>query len=278
MGGRHGRGQPDDHALEHALEARRPRHGRRERADRLDIPRRRPGEAAAGERDGLRPPDAAPVPRPRRGAVRDPRARRRRGAEPRLEGHGARPHRRDRRHPARRHEPRPLDGSLPHRRASRERDDVQLQRSASGVSAATVAQRLRPGLRPAIVWGVLVGVAQAATPLPFWWLNAATVYALGLAAIAFIYIGFAVADGRWIVIAVESGVATLFVIIAAAAITATPWLLVIGLAGHGFKDLWQHRTHFVATTRWWPPFCLAVDWAVAAIIAVEIIAGVDFQH
>ena len=146
------------------------------------------------------------------------------------------------------------------------------------MSAATVAQRLRPGLRPAIVWGVLVGVAQAATPLPFWWLNAATVYALGLAAIAFIYIGFAVADGRWIVIAVESAVATLFVIIAAAAITATPWLLVIGLAGHGFKDLWQHRTHFVSTTRWWPPFCLAVDWAVAAIIAVEIIAGVDFQH
>ena len=38
--------------------------------------------------------------------------------QPRLEGHGARPHRRDRRHPPRRHQPRPLDGSLPHRRAS----------------------------------------------------------------------------------------------------------------------------------------------------------------
>ena len=73
-------------------------------------------------------------------------------------------------------------------------------------------------------------------------------YALGLAVIAAIYIGFAVADGRPKVIAVESGVAFGFVIIAAAAVTGTAWLLVIGLAGHGLKDLWQHRTQFVANT------------------------------
>jgi hypothetical protein len=53
---------------------------------------------------------------------------------------------------------------------------------------------------------------------------------------------------------------------------------VVGLVGHGFKDLWQHRRQFVANTRWWPPFCLVVDWAVAAIIAVEIVAGVHFHH
>ena len=29
----------------------------------------------------------------------------------------------------------------------------------------------------------------------------------------------------------------------------------------GSKDLWQHRTQFVANTRWWPPFCLVVDWS-----------------
>ena len=56
--------------------------------------------------------------------------------------------------------------------------------------------------------------------------------------------------------------------------TGSAWLLVAGLAGHGLKDLWQHRTQFVATTRWWPPFCMVVDWVVAAIIAVEIAAGV----
>ncbi len=137
---------------------------------------------------------------------------------------------------------------------------------------------MRPELRASVVWGVVVGAAQAATPLAFWWLDAATVYALGLLGIAFIYIGFAVADGRRRVLAVESGVTGMFVIVAAAAITSTPWLFVVGLAGHGVKDLWQHRTQFVANTRWWPPFCLVVDFAAAAIIAVEIVAGVQFHH
>jgi hypothetical protein len=82
-----------------------------------------------------------------------------------------------------------------------------------------------------------------------------------LALIASVYIGFAVADGRRTVLAVETGVASMFVIIAGAAVTGTPWLLVIGLAGDGFKDLWQHRSQFVANTRWWPPFCLVVDLA-----------------
>jgi hypothetical protein len=74
-------------------------------------------------------------------------------------------------------------------------------------------------------------------------------------------VGFAVADGRPKVIAVESSVTFAFVIVAAAAVTGSPWLLVAGMAAHGLKDLWQHRTHFVADTRWWPPFCMVVDWS-----------------
>jgi hypothetical protein len=132
-------------------------------------------------------------------------------------------------------------------------------------------------VRLPVLWGIVVGLLQAATPLAFWWLDAATVYALGLAVIAAVYIGFAVADGRARVIAVESGVASAFVVVAAAAITGSPWLLVAGLAGHGLKDLWQHRTHFVANTRWWPPFCMVVDWVAAAIIVGEIAAGVQFR-
>jgi hypothetical protein len=124
--------------------------------------------------------------------------------------------------------------------------------------------------------GIAVGLLQAATPLLFWWLDSATVYALGLVVIAPVYIGFAVADGRRRIIAAESGVAFAFVVVAAAAVTGSPWLLVAGLAGHGLKDLWQHRTHFVANTRWWPPFCMVVDWVVAAVIALEIAAGMHF--
>src|SRR4051794_10596177 len=134
-----------------------------------------------------------------------------------------------------------------------------------------------PAERAAILWGIVVGAAQAATPLVFWWLDSATVYALGLAVIAAVYVGFAVADGRARVIAVESSVTFAFVVVAAAAVTGSPWLLVAGLVGHGLKDLWQHRTHFVAGTRWWPPFCLVVDWVVAAVLVVEIAAGMDFR-
>jgi hypothetical protein len=147
----------------------------------------------------------------------------------------------------------------------------------SGVTATADASHLsHPMDRRALFWGIVVGILQAATPLAFWWLPNATVYALGLAAIAAIYVGFAVADGRPKIIAVETTVALTFVLIAAVAVTGTPWLLVVGLAGHGLKDAWQHRTQFVSTTRWWPPFCMTVDFAVAAIIAIEIAAGMHF--
>ena len=124
-----------------------------------------------------------------------------------------------------------------------------------------------------MLWGVVVGVLQAASPYAFWWLDAATVYALGLILIAAIYIGFAVADGRRIVLVVECCVTTLFVLLAAAGLTGPLWLLVVGYAGHGLKDLWQHGTHFVANTRWWPPFCLVVDWIVAVVLAVLVVLG-----
>jgi hypothetical protein len=88
-----------------------------------------------------------------------------------------------------------------------------------------------------VLWGVVFGAIQAASPLGFWWLDPATVYALSLTLIAAVYIGFAVADGRPAVIAVESGIAGVFVVVAAAGVTGPAWLLVLGLTGHGFKDL-----------------------------------------
>ena len=58
-------------------------------------------------------------------------------------------------------------------------------------------------LRP-IMWGVLVGVIQAASPIALRWLEPAVLHALYIAFIAAVYIGFAVADGRTTVIAVEA--------------------------------------------------------------------------
>ena len=128
-------------------------------------------------------------------------------------------------------------------------------------------------LRTPLAWGVVFGVLQACSPLAFHWLQPTTVYALGVSLIAAVYIGFAVADGRRHVLVVESAVAALFVVAAAGAELGSPWLIVAGLAGHGCKDLWQHRTAFVAGTRWWPPFCATVDWVAAALIAVALSTG-----
>ena len=129
------------------------------------------------------------------------------------------------------------------------------------------------GLRTPVAWGVALGALQAASPLAFPWLSATSVYALELTAIAAIYVGFAVADGRRHVLAVEVMVAFLFVVVAAVALTVSLWLVVGGLVGHGLKDLWQHRTGFVTGTRWWPPFCAAVDFVAAALVALALVAG-----
>src|SRR3954468_21092445 len=105
----------------------------------MALPCRRPGEDSAGQRDGLRPPDAPPVPHPRGRTLPHPGPRRRRRTEPGVERHRARPHRRDRRHRPRRHQRRALDGALPHRRAPRERNDVQLRRDGMNAAAAATA-------------------------------------------------------------------------------------------------------------------------------------------
>ena len=132
-------------------------------------------------------------------------------------------------------------------------------------------------LRGPILWGLLIGAIQAVSPFAFYWLEQSTMHAIYISLIATVYIGFAVADGRPRVVAIESAVAAVFVLIAIAGVTGTAWLLVAGYAGHGMKDYWQERRHFVANTRWWPPFCAAIDWLVALILAVEIAAGVNFH-
>jgi hypothetical protein len=134
-----------------------------------------------------------------------------------------------------------------------------------------------PSICAPVLWGVVVGAIQVASAPLFWWLDLSTVLALEIVLIAAVYIGFAVGDGRPKVIAVEVIVASVFVVLAMIAVTETAWLLVIAFVGHGLKDLWQHRSHFVANTHWWPPFCAAVDGLVAVVLVVLIAAEVGFH-
>ena len=150
--------------------------------------------------------------------------------------------------------------------------------SQPGRQPVTSLPRGRLRALPApVIWGAVWGVIQAVSPLGLWWLEPRTVYALGLPLIAAVYIGFSVADGRRKVIAAECSVVGLFVVVAAMSVSGSTWLIVLGLAGHGLKDLWQHRTHFVRNTRWWPPFCATVDFVAAGILATAILIGVPFH-
>ena len=82
MGRRHGGHQQADHHRQHALEIRGSDHRRPDSRDRLAVHRRRPGQDPTGQRDGLRPPDAPPVPPARRRTF--PRPGPRRSTEPNL--------------------------------------------------------------------------------------------------------------------------------------------------------------------------------------------------
>jgi len=136
----------------------------------------------------------------------------------------------------------------------------------------------RRAFTPAVIlWGVGVGIFQAFCPIAMWWLDAVDIWGVALAMIASVYVGFAVGDGRRNVIVVEVLVTFAFVICATVAMASYPWLIVIGLVAHGVKDLWQHRTQFVANTRWWPPFCLVVDVVAAALTAALLLSRFDLR-
>jgi hypothetical protein len=134
----------------------------------------------------------------------------------------------------------------------------------------------KSSLRAPVLWGVAFGAIQAAAPLGVWWLAPATVYALSLVLIAAVYVGFAVADGRRSVIAVETAVAGGSWCSPRPASPDRRGCWCSALAAMG-KDLWQHRRRYVANTRWWPPFCLVVDWVAAAVLVVLITVGVHFR-
>jgi hypothetical protein len=94
---------------------------------------------------------------------------------------------------------------------------------ASRQTAVDDPRSRRQPLRAAVIWGAVFGIIQAASPLVIRWLDPATVYALSLILIASVYIGFAVADGRPIVIAVESAIAAIFVLVATLGISGPAW-------------------------------------------------------
>jgi hypothetical protein len=96
-------------------------------------------------------------------------------------------------------------------------------------------------------------------------------YPTMLMVVATYYILFAAMASSGRAIVTESVVAALFLVVAAAGFKGSPWLIVVGLAGHGFLDFFHGR--FIedpGVPNWWPGFCMAFDVIAAVFLAVRV--------
>jgi hypothetical protein len=91
--------------------------------------------------------------------------------------------------------------------------------------------------------------------------------AILLFGIAAIYVGFAFSDGQWSSVLIQSTAATVFLVVAALGMWVSPLFLVAGYIGHGLWDYLHHvKIIKMRVVSWYPPFCVAYDWLVAALI------------
>jgi hypothetical protein len=89
-----------------------------------------------------------------------------------------------------------------------------------------------------------------------------------LAGIGFVYVGFAVSDGRKSAIVIQSISALVFLWAAQIGIREESNLVLgLGFVAHGVWDALHHEHHGWAEVRWYyPPFCAMADFAIAAAI------------
>ena len=82
-----------------------------------------------------------------------------------------------------------------------------------------------------------------------------------------IYLGAALHGGTRGRVVIETVLAATLVILAFLALAWSPLWLALGLVLHGAWDL-PHHTGAVShgVRRWFPPFCAAWDWAIAAMV------------
>ena len=118
--------------------------------------------------------------------------------------------------------------------------------------------------------GLALAVAMVA-PLAFQSdLAAFQFLAVQIGFIGAVYFGFSVADGRIWPVLIEFPVAGVFLFAGAIALWAdSPAFLAAAYVAHGAWDLVHHpRAVASPVARWYPPFCVVFDWAVALFIVL----------
>lgn len=97
-------------------------------------------------------------------------------------------------------------------------------------------------------------------------------YAVATAAIAAFYPVFAVGRG-WDVFAFHAAAAFLFVVLAILGARKSLWWIVGAMATHGAFDVLDGVRAPDPSPGWWGPFCLGIDLAIAAALAISIRRG-----
>lgn len=120
-------------------------------------------------------------------------------------------------------------------------------------------------------YAALIGIGLAIPSMIYFYLLPQPLYILHLAiflsAIAGVYLGFSVLDGRISTILIEGTVMAVFIALALVGLKFSLWILAFGYFAHGVWDCLHHPK--LVTTRiapWYPPFCAVYDWSVAAFI------------
>jgi hypothetical protein len=93
-------------------------------------------------------------------------------------------------------------------------------------------------------------------------------YPTVLIVIASYYVLFGVMSGSVETVLLESIIMTLFAVAAVAGFKASPWIVVVALAGHGVQDaVHGHIVSNAGVPGWWPAWCLAYDVGAAGALA-----------
>jgi hypothetical protein len=93
-------------------------------------------------------------------------------------------------------------------------------------------------------------------------------YPTVLIVVASYYVLFGAMSESVHTVLLESMVMTGFLIAAVVGFKFSPWIVVVGLAGHGVLDAFHgHVVENSGVPVWWPAFCGAYDVAAAGILA-----------
>lgn len=97
------------------------------------------------------------------------------------------------------------------------------------------------------------------------------VLAVALSAIGAVYVGSALVEKRGRSIGLEGLVAIACMVLALLGLWLSPLALIAGYVFHGVWDFFHHPLPFGAQIpqRWYPPFCVGFDWAIALFIGFE---------